>query len=133
MKRTTSAENKTLVLEPTAADSDFAIDVVAGLSAIERTLPPKYFYDASGSELFEAISRTPEYYPTRVETALLQRAVAYRKRAQVYDQILCRSRRAGGSVGEPRVGQHGATICHLQPHPTELEPISPQPQEQLAP
>ena len=58
--------------EPTAADSDFAVDVVAGLSAREKTLPPKYFYDAAGSELFEAICRTPEYYPTRVETALLQ-------------------------------------------------------------
>jgi dimethylhistidine N-methyltransferase len=58
--------------EPTAADSDFAVEVVAGLSAREKTLPPKYFYDAAGSELFEAISRTPEYYPTRVETGLLQ-------------------------------------------------------------
>ena len=58
--------------EPTAADSDFAVDVVAGLSAREKTLPPKYFYDAAGSELFDAICRTPEYYPTRVETALLQ-------------------------------------------------------------
>jgi dimethylhistidine N-methyltransferase len=51
----------------------FATDVVAGLSAREKTLPAKYFYDADGSELFEAICRTPEYYPTRVETALLQR------------------------------------------------------------
>ena len=42
------------------------------MSTKEKTLPPKYFYDAAGSELFEAISRTPEYYPTRVETALLQ-------------------------------------------------------------
>ena len=58
--------------EPTPADSDFAVDVVAGLRAREKTLPPKYFYDAAGSELFEAITRTREYYPTRVETALLQ-------------------------------------------------------------
>ena len=58
--------------ELTAAESDFAVDVIAGLSAREKTLPPKYFYDAAGSELFEAISRTPEYYPTRVETALLR-------------------------------------------------------------
>src|SRR5882672_8866451 len=54
------------------AESEFALDVIAGLSAREKALPPKYFYDATGSELFEAISRTPEYYPTRVETALLQ-------------------------------------------------------------
>jgi uncharacterized SAM-dependent methyltransferase len=49
--------------------SAFAADVVAGLSAREKTLSAKYFY----SELFEAICRTPEYYPTRVETALLHR------------------------------------------------------------
>jgi uncharacterized SAM-dependent methyltransferase len=52
----------------------FAADVVAGLSAREKTLPAKYFCDALGSELFEAICRTPEYYPTRVATALLHRA-----------------------------------------------------------
>jgi uncharacterized SAM-dependent methyltransferase len=53
--------------------SAFAADVVAGLSAREKTLPAKYYYDAAGSELFGAICRTPEYYPTRVETALLHR------------------------------------------------------------
>jgi dimethylhistidine N-methyltransferase len=58
--------------EPTGARSDFAVDVIAGLSASEKTLLPKYFYDSAGSELFEAICRTPEYYPARVETALLQ-------------------------------------------------------------
>ncbi|MDI7775021.1 ergothioneine biosynthesis protein EgtB [Asticcacaulis sp. EMRT-3] len=49
----------------------FAADVVAGLSARQKSLSPKYFYDATGSDLFEAICRTPEYYPTRTETALL--------------------------------------------------------------
>src|SRR6266403_108303 len=63
---------RTVSSELTAADSDFAVDVLAGLSAREKMLPPKYFYDAAGSELFEAIGRTPEYYPTRVETALLE-------------------------------------------------------------
>src|SRR6202795_1349427 len=63
---------RTVSSEPTAADSDFAVAVVAGLAAREKTLPPKYFYDAAGSELFEAIRRAPEYYPTRVETALLR-------------------------------------------------------------
>ncbi len=52
-------------------DAGFAADVVAGLSARQRSLSPKYFYDATGSDLFEAICRTPEYYPTRTETALL--------------------------------------------------------------
>ena len=40
-------------------------DARAGLCARPRRLPPKYFYDARGSELFEEITRLPEYYPTR--------------------------------------------------------------------
>ena len=51
------------------ADS-FREDVIAGLSLPQKTLPPKYFYDAAGSRLFEAICRLDEYYPTRVELAL---------------------------------------------------------------
>jgi L-histidine N-alpha-methyltransferase len=46
-------------------------DVAAGLTATPKSLPPKYFYDARGSELFEEITRLPEYYPTRAETAIL--------------------------------------------------------------
>src|SRR6185312_4596977 len=49
-------------------------DVRAGLSASPKTLPPKYFYDARGSELFDEITRLPEYYPTRTERAILERA-----------------------------------------------------------
>ncbi len=48
-----------------------AEDVLAGLSARPRYLPTKYLYDARGSALFESITRQPEYYPTRVELALL--------------------------------------------------------------
>src|SRR5262245_16901812 len=48
-----------------------ADDVARGLTARPRWLPPKYFYDATGSRLFEEITRLPEYYPTRVETALI--------------------------------------------------------------
>jgi L-histidine N-alpha-methyltransferase len=48
-------------------------DVAAGLTATPKSLPPKYFYDARGSELFEEITRLPEYYPTRAETAILTR------------------------------------------------------------
>lgn len=53
--------------------SDFRDDVVSGLSASPKSLPSKYFYDAEGSRLFEAITTLPEYYPTRTETALLRR------------------------------------------------------------
>ena len=51
-------------------------DVRAGLTATPKTLPPKYFYDARGSELFDEITRLPEYYLTRAETAILQRHAA---------------------------------------------------------
>ena len=54
------------------ANEEFARDLIAGLSAPQKRLAPKYFYDATGSELFEAICRTPEYYPTRAETELLR-------------------------------------------------------------
>jgi L-histidine Nalpha-methyltransferase len=47
-------------------------EVAAGLSAPQKELPPKYFYDHRGSELFEEITRLPEYYPTRTERALLE-------------------------------------------------------------
>ncbi|HKR41962.1 MAG TPA: L-histidine N(alpha)-methyltransferase [Paraburkholderia sp.] len=50
----------------------FARDVLEGLSRPVKSLPSKYFYDAQGSALFEAICATPEYYPTRTETALLK-------------------------------------------------------------
>ena len=51
-------------------------DVRAGLSAPRKTLPPKYFYDARGSQLFDEITRLPEYYLTRAETSILERYAA---------------------------------------------------------
>jgi dimethylhistidine N-methyltransferase len=50
----------------------FAQDVIAGLSATPKRIPPKYFYDREGSRLFEEITRTPEYYPTRSEHEILR-------------------------------------------------------------
>lgn len=46
-------------------------DVRAGLTGLRKTLPPKYFYDARGSELFDEITRLPEYYLTRAESSIL--------------------------------------------------------------
>jgi len=54
---------------------DFREDVIAGLSLPRKALPPKYFYDAAGSRLFEAICRLKEYYPTRSELALTRAAI----------------------------------------------------------
>jgi L-histidine N-alpha-methyltransferase len=69
-----------LLLDRYIDDDDLArelrADVRAGLTADPRWMPPKWFYDARGSELFEEITRLPEYYPTRTERALLDRHAA---------------------------------------------------------
>jgi dimethylhistidine N-methyltransferase len=49
----------------------FRADVLAGLSRVQKALPPKYFYDAAGSALFDRICELPEYYPTRAELEIL--------------------------------------------------------------
>ena len=51
--------------------TEFATDVVAGLTATPKRLSPKYFYDSTGSALFERITELPEYYPTRREIGIL--------------------------------------------------------------
>ncbi|HEX6202764.1 MAG TPA: L-histidine N(alpha)-methyltransferase [Thermoanaerobaculia bacterium] len=56
--------------------------LVAALTATPRRIPSQYFYDERGSALFEAITRLPEYYPTRAEAALL---------AEVADEVVARS------------------------------------------
>lgn len=61
-----------LAVHPAATASSFAADVLAGLTASPKHLPPKYFYDLPGSALFERITRLPEYYPTRCEIGILR-------------------------------------------------------------
>ena len=51
---------------------EFATEVLQGLSRPSKSLPCRFFYDARGSELFEKITRVPEYYPTRAEAAILK-------------------------------------------------------------
>ena len=53
-------------------DGDFGAAVLRGLGQPQKVVPARYFYDAAGSELFEAITRLPEYYPTATEIGLLQ-------------------------------------------------------------
>ena len=58
-----------------AADSAYQAlrrDVLDGLAASPKSLPPKWFYDSVGSDLFDQITRLPEYYPTRAETEILR-------------------------------------------------------------
>jgi len=58
-----------------AADSAYQAlrrDVFDGLQSTPKSLPPKWFYDSLGSELFDQITRLPEYYPTRAEAEILR-------------------------------------------------------------
>jgi dimethylhistidine N-methyltransferase len=57
---------------PDEQTSAFAREAIDDLSQQPKRLSPKYFYDATGSELFEAITRLPEYYPTRTELGILR-------------------------------------------------------------
>jgi len=65
-------EDHGLQLEGAASTwTALAADVLRGLTAEHKHLPPKWFYDAHGSDLFDEICEQPEYYPTRAEAALL--------------------------------------------------------------
>jgi len=59
--------------EQTLADPQFRADVLAGLERRPRAIPARWFYDRRGSELFEDITALRQYYPTRTETAILER------------------------------------------------------------
>ncbi|MFJ9021926.1 L-histidine N(alpha)-methyltransferase [Streptomyces sp. NPDC102259] len=61
----------TRTLPEDATDAALRADVQRGLTDTPKTLPPKWFYDAHGSELFERITELPEYYPTRAEREIL--------------------------------------------------------------
>jgi dimethylhistidine N-methyltransferase len=75
-----------------ATENPFLADVLAGLNSAQKWLRSQYFYDARGSELFEAITALPEYYLTRAETRLLRNVAP-----AIADQI------AGGGTFEHRV------------------------------
>jgi L-histidine N-alpha-methyltransferase len=61
----------TRTLPEDATDAALRADVQQGLTGTPKTLPPKWFYDAHGSDLFEQITELPEYYPTRAEREIL--------------------------------------------------------------
>ncbi|MFI6284149.1 L-histidine N(alpha)-methyltransferase [Streptomyces sp. NPDC051018] len=61
----------TRTLPEDATGAALRADVLDGLTRMPKALPPKWFYDARGSELFEEITRLPEYYPTRAEREIL--------------------------------------------------------------
>ncbi len=61
---------------PGDEDDGFASDVIGGLLASPKRVPPKYFYDETGSHLFDRITELPEYYPTRCEMRILETQAA---------------------------------------------------------
>ena len=98
-------------LHPTPAD--FAAEVLAGLRRRPRYIPPKFFYDARGSQLFDAITGTPEYYLTRTEVEVL-RANATEIAARVGTGSLL-VEPGGGSCAKVRILLEGLRPCAYVP------------------
>ena len=95
-------------------DPAFREDVLAGLSAPIPAVPARWLYDNRGSELFDAITRLPSYYPTRTETALLK---------QVMPEIASRIPR-GTAVVELGAGSATKTPLLLDAiHPAAYVPV----------
>ena len=65
------AEEYSDVVAESPTTNEFLDDVLRGLAMRPRQISPRWFYDHRGSELFEAITALPEYYPTRTERAIL--------------------------------------------------------------
>ena len=80
---------------------EFREDVAEGLSRSPKQIPPKYFYDERGSQLFEQITATPEYYPTRTEAAIL---------AKYAEAIIAA---AGGAAALVELGSGSSTKTRL--------------------
>lgn len=72
MTRSVTVPRIDLRLTPAELVTTMRADVRRGLTTTPKQLPPKYFYDARGSALFEEITRLPEYYPTRTERSILE-------------------------------------------------------------
>ncbi len=86
---------------PQAEASEFAADVLAGLRAEPKRLKPNYFYDSTGSRLFERITELPEYYPTRCEMGILTaRAAAI---AALVPERACLIEFGSGSTAKIRI------------------------------
>ena len=100
----------------------FGEDVRRGLTAVPKTLSPKYFYDDLGSSIFEAITRLPEYYLTRVERDLL--ATYGREIVGSFDETLELVELGSGSATKTRIIIE--SILERQPalsyHPIEISP-----------
>jgi len=94
--------------------NSFREDVIAGLSLPQKALPPKYFYDARGSRLFEAICRLKEYYPMRAELALTRAHIG----------AISRFARKGGTLIEYGSGESVKSRLMIEAlHPSSYVPV----------
>lgn len=98
-------------LHPTPAD--LRADVLAGLRRRPRTIPPKFFYDAAGSKLFDAITELPEYYLTRTEVGVLREHAAEIAERVGTGSLLVEP--GGGSCAKVRVLLEGLRPCAYVP------------------
>jgi len=98
-------------LHPTPAD--LAAEVLAGLRCRPRSIPPKFFYDSQGSRLFDAITATPEYYPTRVELEILRNRAAEIAERVGSGSLLVEP--GGGSCAKVRILLEGLRPCAYVP------------------
>ena len=105
-----------LVSSTESDERSLANDVLDGLTRPFKELPPKHFYDARGSELFERICELPEYYPTRTEREILSTA---RRRDRRRDRRR-RARRA--RIGRGREGANPARRDGARRHAPPLHP-----------
>jgi dimethylhistidine N-methyltransferase len=98
-------------LHPTPAD--LAAEVLAGLRRRPRYIPPKFFYDARGSQLFDAITATPEYYLTRTEVEVLKANAAEIAARVGTGSLLVEP--GGGSCAKVRILLEGLRPCAYVP------------------
>ena len=95
-----------------AEERSLADDVLDGLTRPFKELPPKHFYDARGAELFDRICELPEYYPTRTERAILERARAGARRA--HRRGRARRARLGHGGQDARAARRAARRGHAR-------------------
>jgi dimethylhistidine N-methyltransferase len=98
-------------LHPTPAD--FAAEVLAGLRRRPRYIPPKFFYDARGSQLFDRITALPEYYLTRAEVEVLAANATEIARRVGTGSLLVEP--GGGSCAKVRILLEGLRPCAYVP------------------
>lgn len=107
-----------------AVFSPIAEDVLRGLSAPQKTLPPKLFYDAEGSALFEEITRTPEYYPTRTERSIFERHAGEIVRAAGENLTLVELGAGSASKTRVLISAILRRQLRLEFHPVDVSPAA---------